>query len=129
MGPSNPYSSVSGGQSLLAQLTKTLVKQQNRKSSGSSFNALEIEVVWQKALGIPGQNMRLWRQDPCGAYMYRDHYGKTDSKWGWEIDHVQPVARSGTDAIANLQALQWQNNRRKGDTVGNYSCAVTYGKA
>jgi hypothetical protein len=115
-------------QSLLGQLTAQ-PKQSNKKSSGSSFSALEIAAVWDKALGIPGQDMRLWRQDACGAYMYRDHYGDTNSKWGWEIDHIQPASKSGTDNLSNLQALHWQNNRRKGDTVGNFSCAITYGKA
>jgi hypothetical protein len=128
MGPTNPYSSLSSVQSLLSQLTAK-PKQPNKKSSGSSFSALEIAAVWNKALGIPGQDMRLWRQDSCGAYMYRDHYGDTNSKWGWEIDHIQPASKSGTDNLSNLQALHWQNNRRKGDAVGNFSCAITYGKA
>jgi hypothetical protein len=125
MGPTNPYSSLSSVQSLLSQLTAK-PKQPNKKSSGGSFNALEIATVWNKALGIPGQDMRLWRQDPCGAYMYRDHYGDTNSKWGWEIDHIQPVAHRGADVMGNLQALQWQNNRRKGDNIGTNYCAVTY---
>lgn len=125
MGPTNPYSSLSSVQSLLSQLT-VKPKQPNKKSSGGSFSALEIAAIWNKAIGIPGQDMRLWRQDPCGAYMYRDHYGDTNSKWGWEIDHIQPVAHHGTDALGNLQALQWQNNRRKGDNIGTNYCAVTY---
>lgn len=127
MGPTNPYSSLSSGQSLLSQLTAQ-PKQPNKKSSGGSFNALEIATVWNKALGIPGRDMRLWRQDQCGAYMYRDHYGNTNSKWGWEIDHIQPVSKRGTDDLSNLQALHWQNNRRKGDSA-TYSCAITYGAA
>jgi hypothetical protein len=102
------------------------VKKTSSKTSGGSFNDLEIATVWSKALGIPGQDMRLWRQDQCGAYMYRDHYSNTNSKWGWEIDHIQPVAHRGTDDLSNLQALHWQNNRRKGDTVGSYTPAITY---
>ena len=119
-------SSVPSSTSLLAQLTSLIPKQSNKKSSGGDFNALEIAAVWNKALAIPGQDMSLWRQDPCGAYMYRWHYGKTDSLWGWEIDHMYPVARGGTDSLNNLQALHWKNNRRKGDST-TYSCAITYG--
>jgi hypothetical protein len=103
-----------------------LKKASGTKSVGGAFNELEISAVWSKARAIPGLDMRFWRQDLCGAYMSRQEYGNTKSIYGWEIDHIQPVAYQGTDNINNLQALQWENNRRKGDTVGNFSCAVTY---
>jgi hypothetical protein len=35
------------------------------------------------------------------------------------------VAKGGSDDLANLQPLQWQNNRTKGDTwPQGWSCAV-----
>lgn len=127
MGPTNPLSpKMPGAQSLLAQLSSIKPKLPNRKSSGGEFNALEIQAVWDKALGVPGLDLRLWRQDSCGARMYRYDYGNTDSLWGWEIDHKYPVARGGTDAWTNLQALHWKNNRRKGDSTTGFSCAITY---
>ena len=36
-----------------------------------------------------------------------DKYGDTSSDYGWEIDHIKPVARGGTDNLNNLQALYW----------------------
>jgi 5-methylcytosine-specific restriction endonuclease McrA len=51
----------------------------------------------------------------CGAVMKRSDYGNTSSEHGWEVDHVKPIAKGGTDALSNLQPLQWENNRRKGD--------------
>jgi 5-methylcytosine-specific restriction endonuclease McrA len=45
-----------------------------------------------------------------------DDYGITDSKHGWEVDHIIPVSKGGTDDLSNLQPLQWDNNRKKGDT-------------
>jgi len=35
---------------------------------------------------------------------------------GWEVDHIRPVSHDGGDDLANLQPLQWKNNRCKGDT-------------
>ena len=47
--------------------------------------------------------------------MKRQEHGDTNSKHGWEVDHIKPVARGGTDSMENLQPLQWENNRKKGD--------------
>jgi hypothetical protein len=126
MGPHPHSSNLPSAQSLLAQLTGIKSKLPNKKSSGGEFNALEIQAIWEKALGIPRLDMRLWRQDTCGAYMYRYDYGNVKSKWGWEIDHKYPVAHGGTDVLTNLQALHWENNRRKGDSVTGFTCAITY---
>jgi hypothetical protein len=99
-----------------------MARQPSTNSRGGGFDDATIEAVWQK--GTPEPDYSGFRKDACGASMQRSKYGKTE-KWGWEIDHIKPVAKGGTDELSNLQPLQWENNRRKGDSYPKYDCAVT----
>ena len=83
---------------------------------GGAFTQAVIQAVWGKAKDIPNYNLAVWRQDPCGKPIKRSDHGDTKSQYGWEIDHIKPVAKGGADDLANLQALQWENNRTKGDS-------------
>lgn len=93
------------------------------KRDGRSFTPAEIQAVWDKGRIVRGENPALYRRDQCGAIIFRSSYGKRTAM-GWEIDHIHPVKRGGTDSIRNLQPLQWENNRRKGDDYPDYTCAV-----
>ena len=93
------------------------------KRDGRFFTPAEIQAVWEKGRVIRGENPALYRQDQCGAIIFRSSYGKR-TDMGWEIDHKNPVSRGGTDNIRNLQPLQWANNRRKGDSYPKFTCAV-----
>lgn len=84
--------------------------------NGRPFAQTTIGAVWRKGRVIATHDSNVWRHDMCGQVMKFDEYGKVNSKFGWEVDHVKPVTRDGTDDIANLQPLQWEDNRRKGDT-------------
>lgn len=92
--------------------------------SGVVFSHLTRVAVWQKATVVPGYDASVMRQDSCGAWIRFADYGLTSSQFGWEIDHVQPVAAGGADDLANLQPLQWANNRHKGDSWPGWLCAV-----
>lgn len=81
--------------------------------------------VWQKAKS--SNNPAVYRMDVAGAWMQYENYGITDNElgFGWEIDHIVPVAKGGSDNINNLQALQWYNNRTKSDDYPRYTTAVS----
>lgn len=74
------------------------------------------DVVWNKAKRIRGKDPNKYRKDPYGREMFYDSYGK-DSEKGWELDHIKPASRGGSDATVNLQALNTRLNRAKGDTL------------
>ncbi len=77
--------------------------------------------VWQKGQVIAGYDAAVWRHDTCGAVMCYSEHGNTDSKHGWEIDHIIPQAKGGKTTWDNLQPLNWENNRAKSDTYP-WSC-------
>jgi len=94
--------------------------------NGGAFSIQTKIAVWQKATIVPGVDASIKRKDCCGAWIVWNQYGVTaENGMGWEIDHVVPVARGGTDDVVNLQPLQWENNRGKGDTWPNWSCTKT----
>lgn len=88
----------------------------NRRVDDRQFDETTKRRVWEKARPISGKPEQAIRRDRCGSEIHWHLYGNTDSQYGWEIDHIKPVAKGGSDAIDNLQPLQWATNREKGDT-------------
>ena len=67
-------------------------------------------LVWRKGTVIPGYDPTQWRRDEYGNALSFAAYDDRNSDYGWEIDHIRPVAEGGADAIANFRPLRWRVN-------------------
>jgi hypothetical protein len=108
---------------LLKYMKYEQLQKSGNQRDGRSFTPADIQAVWEKGRTIRGKDPELYRRDACGAIIYRASHGKR-TPMGWEIDHIRPVSKNGTDDLYNLQPLQWENNRHKGDNYPYYTCAV-----
>lgn len=101
-----------------------MARQANTTTRGGSFDRLTIEAVWQKAQPVSGYDPNEYRKDSCNMWIQKRAYGTTGN-YGWEVDHLRPVALNGSDELSNLQPLHWRNNRGKGDNYPHWSCAIS----
>jgi 5-methylcytosine-specific restriction endonuclease McrA len=96
----------------------------NKNIRNQAFTENDINAVWNKGKIIPGYDPNIWRRDTCNVNIKRSEYGNVSSVNGWEIDHIKPKSLGGSDELSNLQPLQWENNRHKGDNFPNWSCKI-----
>lgn len=92
-----------------------MARQRNTTVTGCAFDEQTIDAVWNKAQTIKDKNPSVYRSDILGNTLSRSSYGN-QTILGWEIDHIIPVSKNGTDDIENLQALNSAANAKKGDT-------------
>jgi len=79
--------------------------------------------VWARGEIFAGNDPVFWRRDVCGAWIFRSHYGRKDSEYGWVIDHINPISEGDVETISNLRPVQWENTVHRVD--GTIECRVT----
>ena len=102
-----PHPHIQNPQEHLAQ------KESDPKEEKMAFNDSIVAAVWTKGTIIPGYSPNEWRRDANGHAIKRSDYGNRDSDYGWEIDHIMPVAQGGRDDLSNLRPLYWRTNVRR----------------
>ena len=98
----------------------------NTNRQDRSFDEATKQAVWQKGQIVHGYDANQFRKDRCGAWMEYKEHGNVNSPRGCEIDHDRPKAAGGGDELSNLQPLNWENNRHKGDNYPNWTCKVKH---
>jgi hypothetical protein len=89
-----------------------------------NFSEAQIQRAWEKAQDVANNDSKIWRKDPCDAWIKRSEYGNKESKFGWEIDHAYPSSLGGK-MMMTICAMHHENNRSKADDYPSYSCAIT----
>ena len=80
----------------------------------NSTNESKVDQVWAKAKQVKGENPNVIRCDDNGNLIHKSSYG-TEGEYGWEIDHIKPKSKGGSDDLRNLRPLHWKDNREKAD--------------
>ena len=95
---------------------------QNTVSVDTQLSSDIIWEVWSKGEIFGGNDPVFWRRDVCGAWIFRSHYNRKDSEYGWIIDRINPRVK-GVDQISNLRPVHWKNTIRRED--GTLECSIT----
>ena len=88
----------------------------NKRTTAMPIKKSDIEHVWGKAKPVRGKNPNQYRRDTKGNVIYKAAYGR-NSPMGWQVDHIKPSSKGGSDNRRNLQALQTAANRQKSDKM------------
>ena len=92
--------------------------------SGFRPNDVRKRAAWDKTQPL-GRGVIQYppdaRIDHFGNIICWSHYGRYDSEYGWEIDHINPKSFGGSDHPDNLRALSCRKNRSLGGIISQFA--------
>jgi hypothetical protein len=90
------------------------------ESQSMKLTEEQIEQVWERGRVMPDADLSVWRQDACGAWMRRNHFGHENSEFGWKVENI---AAGAPDSPENLRPFHCRNHFHAGN--GKPHCHVT----
>ncbi len=76
----------------------------------SNFSNEKLLAIWSKAKTIEGKNPAQLRQDKYGRTIAWEAYG-LESPSGWNVHHLSPQAKGGSNDLSNLIPLHWKSHQ------------------
>jgi hypothetical protein len=67
------------------------------------------EAVWKKGRINPDYSPNVLRWDVHGRIMMWSKFGRTDSRFGWSIEMIDPHAENGGENLDNLYPINTGN--------------------
>jgi len=93
--------------------SKRLVNNTNYGRSGYA------DAVWSKATPMKGKDPKIWKLDVKGKVIKRRDLNSASSPYAWNIDHIIPKSKGGSDDVCNLQPMNRVDNIRYSDKLTN----------
>ena len=103
----------SSGSKTTSRAKTTTAKTTSRAKYGQAGTPAK---VFAKGKKVAGKDPAMYRKDAYGTIIYKDSHGK-NSAMGWQVDHIKPASKSGSNDIVNLQPLNTKINLSKGNTL------------
>ncbi len=93
----------------------------SNSTSSHYGNSRCVKTVWNGAPTVRGKDPELYRRDPYGKVVYWHSHGKSTTM-GWQVDHIKPASKGGSDHPRNLQVMQSSKNM----SLGNSDTKLSY---
>ena len=78
------------------------------------------DAVWKKGKKIQDMDPNEFRKCNISNNIIRySHYGDNNSVYNWDIDHIIPKSKNGSNDISNLQPVSSSKNRSMGNSIKN----------